>query len=245
VKDFQTQSTQDSSAVAYESNAIRSGAIDAPGYYPSDQPPVESWRYEYVKRGLDLLCAATMLLVFAIPGLLIAAAILLSSEGGVFYREERIGRGGRPFRIWKFRSMCRHAAQTEHISPAPPGLIPAHRRMRKHLTDPRVTTVGGFLRRWSLDELPQLLNVLRGEMSLIGPRPIVQVETVLYGDLLGFYLDVKPGLSGLWQVSGRSDVGYESRARLDASYVRSWSLRGDLVILLRTIPAVFKRVGAR
>jgi lipopolysaccharide/colanic/teichoic acid biosynthesis glycosyltransferase len=117
--------------------------------------------------------------------------------------------------------------------------------MCKHLTDPRVTKVGGFLRRWSLDELPQLLNVLRGEMSLIGPRPIVQAETVLYGDLLGFYLDAKPGLSGLWQVSGRSDVGYESRATLDASYVRSWSLRGDLVILLRTIPAVLKRVGAR
>jgi undecaprenyl-phosphate galactose phosphotransferase len=235
----------DSSAIAYESNTIRLGAIDAPGYHPSDESPVESWRYEYVKRGLDLLCAATMLLVFAIPGLLIAAAILLSSEGGVFYREERIGRGGRLFRIWKFRSMYRHASQTGHIVTVPPGGIPVHRRMCKHLTDPRVTSVGDFLRRWSLDELPQLLNVLRGEMSLIGPRPIVPAETVLYGDLFGFYLDAKPGLSGLWQVSGRSDVGYESRARLDASYVRSWSLRQDLLILLKTIPAVLKRVGAR
>lgn len=245
MKDFQTQRMQDSSAVAYESNATLLGAIDAPGYYPSAKPPTESWRYEYVKRGLDILCAATMLLVFAIPGLLIAAAILLSSEGGVLYREERIGRGGRLFRILKFRSMYRHAAQTGHIAPAPPGGIPVHRRMCKHLTDPRVTTVGGFLRRWSLDELPQLLNVLRGEMSLIGPRPVVEAETALYGDLLDFYLDARPGLSGLWQVSGRSNIGYERRARLDSLYVRSWSLRGDLVILLRTIPAVLKRVGAR
>lgn len=244
MKDFPTAQMQDSSAVAYESDAIRMGAIDALGFHPSDEPSIQSWRYEYVKRGLDILCAATMLLVFAIPGLLIAAAILLSSEGGVFYREERIGRSGRPFRIWKFRSMCKYAAQTEHISSGQPEHIPVYWRMHKHLPDPRVTAVGGFLRQWSLDELPQLLNVLHGEMSLIGPRPIVPAETSLYGDLLKSYLDVKPGLSGLWQVSGRSAVGYESRARLDASYVRSWSLRGDLAIFLRTIPAVLKRVGA-
>ena len=146
MKDFQTQRMQDSSAIAFESNAIRSGAIDASGYYPSDEPPVESWRYEYVKRGLDILCAATMLLVFVIPGLLIAAAILLSSEGGVFYREERNGRGGRPFRIWKFRSMYKHAS-TRQIATAPPGGIPVHWRMCKHLTDPRITMVGCLLRR--------------------------------------------------------------------------------------------------
>jgi exopolysaccharide production protein ExoY len=234
---------QDSSAVGYENNAIPLSVINAPSYYPSAGRPVESWRYEYVKRGLDILCALTMLLVFAIPGLLIAAAILLSSKGGVFYREERIGRGGRPFWIWKFRSMSRQASGD--IAIAPPEGEAAHWRMCKHLTtDPRVTKVGRFLRRWSLDELPQLLNVLRGDMSLIGPRPIVQAETDFYSDLLRFYLAAKPGLSGLWQVSGRSDVGYESRAKLDALYVRSWSLRGDLNILLQTIPAVLKRVGA-
>jgi exopolysaccharide production protein ExoY len=247
VKDFQTQSMHESSAVTYESNAIRSGTIDAPCYYSSDEPPIESWRYEYVKRGMDILCAATMLLVFAIPGLLIAAAILLDSEGGVFYREERIGCGGRPFRIWKFRSMYRHASQVKHIATEPSGWIPMQWRTskHKHLTDPRITSVGCFLRQWSLDEFPQLLNVLHGEMSLIGPRPIVQAETVLYGNLLGFYLDAKPGLSGLWQVSGRSNVSYDRRAKLDASYVRSWSLRGDMAILLKTIPAVLKRDGAR
>lgn len=246
MKDIQTRSMQDSSAVAYKSNAIRSGAVDAPDYYPCDELPVESWRYEYVKRGMDLLCAAQMLLVFAIPGLLIAAAILLNSKGGVFYREQRIGRGDRPFLIWKFRSMYRHGSQIRHIATARSAGIPVEWRIykHKHLTDPRITSVGCFLRRWSLDELPQLLNVLRGEMALIGPRPIVQAETVLYGDLIGFYLDAKPGLSGPWQVSGRSNVGYESRAKLDAHYVRSWSLRGDLAILLKTIPAVLKRDGA-
>lgn len=186
-----------------------------------------------------------MLLVFAIPGLLIAAAIQLSSEGGVFYREERIGRGGRPFQIWKFRSMCRHAAQAGHIVMMPPEGIPVHRRMLKHLKDPRITPIGEFLRRWSLDELPQLLNILRGDMSLIGPRPIVKAETKLYRDLLSFYLNAKPGLSGLWQISGRSKIGYEDRATLDATYVQSWSLRWDLVILLKTIPAVLNRDGAQ
>jgi undecaprenyl-phosphate galactose phosphotransferase len=118
-------------------------------------------------------------------------------------------------------------------------------RMRKHLPDPRITVVGGFLRKWSLDELPQLFNVLRGEMSLIGPRPIVKAETVFYGDLLSYYLSVTPGLSGLWQVSGRSHIDYPKRVKLDASYVRSWSLKSDFVILARTVPAVFGRVGAR
>jgi lipopolysaccharide/colanic/teichoic acid biosynthesis glycosyltransferase len=116
--------------------------------------------------------------------------------------------------------------------------------MHKHLRDSRITPIGGFLRRWSLDELPQILNVLRGDMSLIGPRPIVKAEAKFYGNLLIFYLAVTPGLSGLWQVSGRSRVGYEKRARLDAMYVQSWSLRTDLKILFRTIPAVLGRIGA-
>ena len=116
--------------------------------------------------------------------------------------------------------------------------------MRKHLRDPRITAIGGFLRRWSLDEIPQLFNVLRGEMSLVGPRPIVETETAFYGDLLPYYLAASPGLSGLWQVSGRSRVDYDRRAKLDALYVQSWSLGADFNILFRTIPAVLSRVGA-
>jgi undecaprenyl-phosphate galactose phosphotransferase len=117
--------------------------------------------------------------------------------------------------------------------------------MQKQFKDPRITAIGGFLRSWSIDELPQLINVLRGEMSLIGPRPIVAAETDFYGDLLSFYLAATPGLSGLWQVSGRSQVDYDERAKLDARYVRFWSLKNDMEILFRTIPAVLGRVGAK
>jgi len=118
-------------------------------------------------------------------------------------------------------------------------------RMSKHLEDPRITAIGGFLRKWSIDEVPQCLNVLLGEMSLIGPRPIVQAEAHLFGDLLEYYKAAKPGLSGLWQVSGRSNVDYKKRAMLDATYVMTWRLRTDFVIACRTIPVVLQRVGAR
>ena len=116
--------------------------------------------------------------------------------------------------------------------------------MRKGLRDPRITPVGGFLRRWSLDELPQLINVVRGEMSLIGPRPIIYAEAKFYGDQFSHYLAVSPGMSGLWQVSGRSCVDYDKRVVLDKFYVESWSLRFDFSILFRTIPAVLCRNGA-
>jgi lipopolysaccharide/colanic/teichoic acid biosynthesis glycosyltransferase len=116
--------------------------------------------------------------------------------------------------------------------------------MLKHIADPRITALGSFLRGWSLDELPQFFNVLCGEMSLIGPRPIVQAELHLYGDLLEYYLCVKPGLSGLWQVSGRSNLDYARRAELDAKYVRTRSLVSDISLIFRTIPAVLRREGS-
>src|ERR1035438_631513 len=133
--------------------------------------PVDSWRYHYVKRAFDVLCAIILIAVFAIPGLLIAAAILLTSEGPVFYREQRIGRDGRLFRIWKFRSMFRNAARLAGIAGTEQGGKVLQWRMRKHLRDPRITPIGGILRSWSLDEIPQLLNVLCGQMSLIVPAP--------------------------------------------------------------------------
>jgi lipopolysaccharide/colanic/teichoic acid biosynthesis glycosyltransferase len=206
--------------------------------------PVDSWRYRYVKRAMDVTCSLIMIILFAVPGLLIASAIFLTSRGPIFYREQRIGRNGRLFRIWKFRSMHRDAAQSARIADAQIGAKVLEWRMHKHLRDPRITSIGGFLRRWSLDEFPQLLNVLVGDMSLIGPRPIVQAETTLYGKLLSYYLTATPGLSGLWQVSGRSHVNYEKRAKMDADYVQRWSLRSDLEILMRTVPAVLGRIGA-
>ena len=206
--------------------------------------PVISWRYQYLKRAFDFSLAVVMLVIIAVPAILIACAIFLTSKGSIFYYEERIGRFGRPFRIWKFRSMRPRSVRRAGVVQNRPVEKVLAWRMRKKDSDPRITVVGGFLRRWSLDELPQIYNILRGDMSLIGPRPIVESETVLYGKWLPYYLEVVPGLSGLWQVSGRSLVGYEERAKLDASYVQSWSLMADLKILVRTIPTVLRRVGA-
>lgn len=204
--------------------------------------PVESWRYFFVKRVGDVVASVILMTLFAIPALFIAAIIRCTSEGSVFYREERIGRHGRTFRIWKFRSMHRSAPERARIEGNHVGVL--EWRMRKHAGDPRITPIGRLLRRWSLDELPQLINVFRGEMSLVGPRPIVQTETKFYGDLLSSYLAVTPGLSGLWQISGRSEIGYARRAQLDAIYVGTWSLWADWTILLRTLPAVLGRRGA-
>lgn len=206
---------------------------------------VHSWRYQYVKRWIDIVAGLLMFLLSVIPGLLIAAAIVITSRGPVFYRETRIGRGGRPFRIWKFRSMAETSTWQDVRMSGSDRASALHWRIHKTVRDPRITPVGAFIRRWSLDELPQVLNVLRGDMSLVGPRPVIAAELPLYGHLQHFYLAATPGLSGLWQVSGRSNIRFAGRANLDASYVRNWSLRGDFLILLRTIPAVLGKVGAR
>jgi len=219
--------------------------IYSPRFNEHQGTPVESWRYNYVKRILDASMALVLMMAFAIPGLLIALAIALTSEGSVFYREVRIGRNRRPFRIWKFRSMHGHNSRARSRVREQEIGVELSYRTKKTQHDPRVTVVGRFLRRWSLDEIPQIINVLRGEMSLIGPRPIVEAETHFYSDLLPFYLAATPGLSGLWQVSGRSDVDYPRRAELDACYVMDWTLRKDIEILMRTIPAVLAKTGAR
>jgi lipopolysaccharide/colanic/teichoic acid biosynthesis glycosyltransferase len=214
-----------------------------PGSTRSESPS-ENWRYAYLKRAFDITCATLMVAAFALPGVLIALAVVLTSRGPVFYREQRVGRRGRPFRIWKFRSMWEHAPCHSQIEDKTRGSKVLQWRMIKSLKDPRITPVGGFLRRWSLDELPQLFNVLRGEMSLIGPRPIVEAEVKLFGDAIDAYMEVLPGLSGLWQVSGRCNIDYAHRAQLDRKYVRDWSLRSDMSIFWQTIPAVLSRIGA-
>ena len=210
----------------------------------TSSPLLSCWRYKYLKRTIDILCSLSLIVLLAIPGLVIAILILLTSKGPVFYREQRIGRGGRLFRIWKFRSMHRHAAHFVRVHGKHDGSEGLEWRMHKGVCDPRITVIGRFLRRWSLDELPQFFNVLRGEMSLIGPRPIVKAECSLYGDLIEFYLAAKPGISGLWQVSGRSNLGYVERALLDAQYVQKWNPGTDIKICLLTFSAVLGRVGA-
>jgi len=241
----QVQSEYDYAGVAFEGSAFVSETRSSQIPLLSTGMHIRSWRYLHVKRWIDIAGSLLMITLSIIPGFIIAVAIALTSEGPIFYREVRIGRGGRPFRIWKFRSMCQKAEWREVVKAGPSSGNFLHWRVHKNLRDPRITAVGGFLRRWSLDELPQVMNVLRGDMSLIGPRPVIEAEVPLYGHLQHFYLAATPGLSGLWQVSGRSNVSFAARADLDANYVRNWSLRSDFGILLRTIPAVLGRVGAR
>jgi lipopolysaccharide/colanic/teichoic acid biosynthesis glycosyltransferase len=240
---LQGQVVFDEPSVAFDENEGVLSAYTA-HYLVFPGLPLDSWRYRCVKRTFDFVLALIMSLVFLIPGLLIAACIYLTTPYPVFYSEERVGRRGVPFRIWKFRSMRPHNAAVPSSGAHSEGTV-LQWRMVKRNNDPRITPIGRFLRRWSLDEIPQLFNVLRGEMSLIGPRPVVKAEINFYRHLLPYYLAATPGLSGLWQVSGRSNLDYDERARLDAHYVQEWSLRSDINIFFRTIPAVLRHVGAR
>ena len=198
-----------------------------------------------LKRVLDL--AATLALgLFSLPVLaLVAVAVKLDSPGPVFFAQTRIGKGGRKFRAWKFRTMVRDAEEVlERYLLEHPELREEWLQDQKLRRDPRVTRVGRFLRRTSLDELPQLWNVLRGEMSLVGPRPIVDAEVPRYGPRFALYAQVLPGITGLWQVSGRNDTTYEERVELDSYYVRNWSPWLDLYILARTVWVVLTARGA-
>jgi exopolysaccharide biosynthesis polyprenyl glycosylphosphotransferase len=185
---------------------------------------------------------AACAVVILFPVLLgIAVAVRLTSRGPVFFRQERIGRDGQPFSMLKFRSMVDGAdGMRETLTADNHG----NGVLFKHRSDPRVTRVGAVLRRYSLDELPQLLNVLRGNMSLVGPRPPLAREVELYGyDMRRRFL-VKPGITGLWQVSGRSDLSWDDSVRIDVRYVESWSLTFDLMILWKTVGAVLRGSGA-
>ena len=184
--------------------------------------------------------------VFVIPLILLCGiAIKLDSPGPVFYGHTRIGKGGRLFTAWKFRSMHVDGDRIlqSHLA-RNPELREEWERDRKIRHDPRITLVGKFLRRTSLDELPQLWNVLLGEMSLVGPRPIIEEEVPLYGDKFDLYLKVLPGITGLWQVSGRSDTTYEERVQLDEYYVRNWSVWLDVYILTKTVWVALRAKGA-
>jgi exopolysaccharide production protein ExoY len=198
-----------------------------------------------VKRVADIV-GATLLLIVLLPVLLCVALIVkLSSKGPVFFMQRRLGQDGEPFLLRKFRTMV---ANAEELLRTTPGLYHEYvannyKLPRGH--DPRITRIGAFLRATSLDELPQLFNVIRGDMSLVGPRPVVPAEVEQYGDYALLFLSAKPGLTGHWQVSGRSEVGvYAQRVELDLEYIRDQSFGKDLEILLRTVPAVLLRRGA-
>ncbi len=193
------------------------------------------------KRGLDLALTLIGLVPALVAGLIIALLIKLDSPGPVLFRQQRIGMNGQPFDIYKFRSM-RRGAEEEQAALA--GQNEASGPLFKMRRDPRQTRVGAFLRRSSLDELPQIINVLRGEMSLVGPRPNIPAEVEQYGAWHRQRLQVPPGLTGLWQVSGRSDLSFDEMCLLDIYYIENWSLKMDLMILLRTVPRVLGGSGA-
>jgi exopolysaccharide biosynthesis polyprenyl glycosylphosphotransferase len=196
-----------------------------------------------VKRIIDLVGASVGLVLLAPIFVIIAAAIRLDSRGAVFFSHERVGLGGRVFKMLKFRTM-RNGADSEKAKYAHLNHT-GDPRLFKIPNDPRVTRIGAWLRRWSLDELPQLWNVLAGDMSLVGPRPFFESDLAEYSDHHFVRLSAKPGITGLWQIMGRSSlVDFEEVVRLDRQYIDRWSVWLDLAILVRTGPAVIRRTGA-
>jgi Undecaprenyl-phosphate galactose phosphotransferase WbaP len=198
-----------------------------------------------IKRAMDILLSF-LLGVFALPVLALAAVLIwLDSPGPIFYAHPRIGKAGRRIKIYKLRTMVTDACS----------ILEKHLRMHpearqeweqngKLRSDPRITRIGRYLRKYSIDELPQLLNVLKGDLSLVGPRPLPEDQVHHYRDKLDVYKSVQPGVTGIWQVSGRSHTSYEERVRFDVYYVRNWSFWLDLYILLRTVWAVINTDGA-
>jgi len=211
--------------------------------------PALKGRQLFVKRAVDIIGALLGLTIAAPVMLLVAVAVKLDSAGPVIFGQERVGTGGRRFRVLKFRTMRHGAPDTAHrelirrlqADDQPPSV--GERQVYKLTDDERVTRVGRWLRRTSLDELPQLLNVLRGEMSLVGPRPPLPYEFEGYDHWQFDRLQLRPGITGLWQVSGRSRLSYRQMCELDVEYVRRWSLALDVEILLRTIPVVLFNSG--
>lgn len=197
-----------------------------------------------VKRVIDVFVALAGLVVLVPVYVAVGAAVVATSRGPVFFGHDRVGLDGRRFRMWKFRSMYADADERLHADDE------LYRRYLENdfklcgHEDPRITPIGNFLRRTSLDELPQLVNVLTGTMSLVGPRPVVPPELARYGGLKDTYLSVRPGITGPWQASGRNDIRYPERAQIDAEYVEQWTPATDLRIVLRTIPVVLRRSGA-
>ncbi|WP_122543651.1 undecaprenyl-phosphate galactose phosphotransferase WbaP, partial [Klebsiella quasipneumoniae] len=197
-----------------------------------------------IKRAFDI-AGSLAIIILSSPLLIYIALKVKKDNGPVIYGHERIGKGGRSFKCLKFRSMVTNSKEVlEELLSSNPEAKKEWNETFKLKDDPRITNIGKFLRKTSLDELPQLFNVLKGEMSLVGPRPIITAELERYSDEVDYYLLSKPGMTGLWQVSGRSDVDYETRVYLDAWYVKNWSMWNDIAILFKTIGVVLRKDGA-
>lgn len=198
------------------------------------------------KRILDIAIAVCGLVFFAPLMAAIAIAVLIHDGWPVFYKHRRIGRGGRPFQCWKFRTMRRDADQRlRDLLRSSEACRRQWQSKQKLEQDPRIHGIGALLRKSSLDELPQLINVLRGEMSIVGPRPIVEDELKRYGKDAEHYLSQRPGITGLWQVSGRSNTSYDERIALDVRYSKTWTVGGDIAIIAKTLVVLLTARGSR
>jgi len=216
--------------------------------------PLEGWG-RILKRAFDIFFSLVALILLSPLLALIALLIKIDSKGPVFYKHKRVGQNGRLFDLLKFRTMkweycsgegypCKNVEEVFHKALKNPQLYNEFKKEYKLKEDPRLTRLGKFLRRLSLDELPQFFNVLKGEMSLVGPRPMVEKEIAGYGQSQYRFIMVKPGITGLWQISGRSNLGPKDREKLDLYYIENWSLWLDLKIILRTIPVLLTKKGA-
>lgn len=231
-----------------EPAATHSPQADTPVYVcaqpAADAAPYNEKRiYEHIKRAFDIGVSFLALIVLSPVFLLIAAAVKLDSKGPAIYAQQRIGKNGAPFTLYKFRSMVTDAQQ--RMAEFTPQQRQEFENNFKLDDDFRLTRIGRFIRRTSLDELPQFYNILTGSLSLVGPRPIVQKELEKYGGKQALFLSVKPGLTGYWQVNGRSAVTYAQRIELELYYVRHRSFWLDFKILLKTFAVVFTRKGAK
>ncbi|TIV22175.1 MAG: sugar transferase, partial [Mesorhizobium sp.] len=198
-----------------------------------------------LKRSFDIVGSLSGLVLLSPLFLMVALLVKLSDNGPIFYGHKRIGRGGRIFSCLKFRTMVPDGERVlAAYLAANPEANAEWIATRKLKNDPRVTRVGAVLRKLSLDELPQILNILQGDMSLVGPRPVVRDELEIYGSAAVYYLKSRPGLTGLWQVSGRNDVSYDTRVAFDRHYVENWSLFEDIRIIFKTVPAVWMSRGS-
>ncbi|WP_049067130.1 undecaprenyl-phosphate galactose phosphotransferase WbaP, partial [Escherichia coli] len=208
------------------------------------QQNLAKWSSRIIKRLFDIVGSISIIIILS-PALIYISRKVKKDGGPSIYGHERIGKGGKPFKCLKFRSMVINSKEVlDRLLENDPEAKKEWDATFKLKNDPRITKIGAFLRRTSLDELPQLFNVLKGEMSLVGPRPIISAELARYNEEVDYYLLSKPGMTGLWQVSGRSDVDYETRVYLDAWYVKNWSMWNDIAILFKTISVVLKKDGA-
>ena len=229
-----------------EFRSLSSEAVDEPRSINKTLLTISGPRWHIMsKRGFDIVGAFVLILFFLPFMLLVALALIIADGRPILYSHTRIGREGVPFGCLKFRTMLASGDRLlqERLS-NDPAMCAEWMAIRKLKNDPRVHPVGRFLRRASLDELPQLFNVLIGEMSLVGPRPVIQAEIKEYGNKVGYYLALRPGITGLWQVSGRSDTSYRERVDLDERYFNEQSLLLDMRILFRTLRVVLLARGA-